>query len=1101
MSAAEGTNGVEPDAITRLERAVADSERTAGPDDPGTLTLRNNLGAAYHAAGRVGDAIPVLERTLAGRELILGPDHLDALGSGSNLAVNYDAAGRFSEAIPLFERCLAGFERILGPDDATTMNTRSNLAAAYTSARRLDQAIPLHQRCLADLERMLDPNDPAILIARNDLAVDYNAAGRIDEAIPLYERCLADFERLLGPDNPNTQIARENLQSAREEARRSQRQAVGPADQAEAQARAYLRRAETSHEDADLERATNLFDQAARFARASGAAPERIIHLEIYAAEVLAKRQTDRTRNLELAIERLTSLRDQTDREAPPASRAALLQSLGTVYQARVDGDPAANMELAIENLEAGLALWDVNSTPDQWASAANNLANAYCSRIRGDNSENLEQAIGYAEAASAIRTYAKDPQLWARTLHSLASMYFQRSFGPKDENIERSIALSRAALEVETRAGFPARWAGSQHNLGFAYLQRVKGDRADNLRTAVSCFRDALSVRSALPALGARGQSLLGLGQALDALGEETGDERARADVISTYQLAAAAFEDLGAADQAAAAYYGAAVSLSRQDGEEPARRAVETAQRCLPAWTAERNPLRSRLLYALLARLTDRLGRTAEAYGWICRSIEANESLYAGAAVNDSKARQDEEGGGWYEVAADLALRSGAAASDALLFAERARARALGESVVRGQPEGGIPAALLASEAALEADRDRAWAGIRSSGLAVGAADGGLAQIWGLAGRLTELREQIVRYAGGAEYVAARTGLVSWEQIRNWVDAQPIGFALLEYLTLPDRVVAFVVRQGCSEPAVVTIPLGQQALHRCANAVFREMDGSSADRVRRETWDRIAAPLVSLVRPELEGVRLLCIVPHQLLCQLPLHALGGPGATLLDQAAVYYAPSARLAMQLSQGGRRTGRARALVIGDTNGDLPRAREEAAEIGEILGVKPLIGDEATLEAVLAQLPGADLVHFACHGYLRLWDPGLSAIRLASDDLTANDIRRFGVRCDLVVLSGCDTGYELGLREPLGLPSVLLAAGARTAIGSLWPVDDTATKELFIRFFAGLASSDAEKGGDEIASSVAGCLQAAELALRETRPERYYWAPFVAIGSW
>ena len=28
MSAAEGTNGVEPDAITRLERAVADSERT-----------------------------------------------------------------------------------------------------------------------------------------------------------------------------------------------------------------------------------------------------------------------------------------------------------------------------------------------------------------------------------------------------------------------------------------------------------------------------------------------------------------------------------------------------------------------------------------------------------------------------------------------------------------------------------------------------------------------------------------------------------------------------------------------------------------------------------------------------------------------------------------------------------------------------------------------------------------------------------------------------------------------------------------------------------------------------------------------------------------
>ncbi len=450
---------------------------------------------------------------------------------------------------------------------------------------------------------------------------------------------------------------------------------------------------------------------------------------------------------------------------------------------------------------------------------------------------------------------------------------------------------------------------------------------------------------------------------------------------------------------------------------------------------------------------------------------------------------------------MAADLALRSDAAASDALMFAERARARIFGESLVRIQPDWSIPPELLASEAALEAERDRAWDAIRASGLAVGAADGGFAQIRDLAGRLTELREQLGRFPGGTEYVAARTGLASWEQIRRWADAQPAGFALLEYLVLADRVVAFVIRQGRPEPAVIDIPLGRQVLSRCAHAVFREMDGSAAGHVRRETWDKIAAPLVSLVRPELDGVRLLCIVPHQLLYQLPLHALGAPGATLLDQAAVYYAPSARLAMQLGQGDRRTDWPRALVVGDTNGDLPRAREEATEIGKILGVQPLIGDDATLDAVFAQLPDADLVHFACHGYLRLWDPGLSAVRLASDDLTANDIRRFGVRCDLVVLSGCDTGYELGLREPLGLPSALLAAGARTAIGSLWPVNDEATKELFIRFFAELASSGAKDDSDEIARSVAGCLRVAELALRETRPERYYWAPFSAIGSW
>src|ERR1022692_1258893 len=178
MNAAEGASGAEPDAITRLERAVAESERTRGPEDPGTLTLRNNLAAAYNADGRVEEAIPLFERTLAGRERILGPDQLDTLTSCSNLAINYDAAGRFSEAIPL------------------------------------------HERCLADLERMLGPDDPGTLIARNNLAVDYNAAGRIDEAIPLYERSLADFERTLGPDNPDTLIARDNLQAAYKEAGR-----------------------------------------------------------------------------------------------------------------------------------------------------------------------------------------------------------------------------------------------------------------------------------------------------------------------------------------------------------------------------------------------------------------------------------------------------------------------------------------------------------------------------------------------------------------------------------------------------------------------------------------------------------------------------------------------------------------------------------------------------------------------------------------------------------------------------------------------------------------------------------------------------------------
>ena len=45
---------------------LADRERVLGPDHPDTLASRNDLAAAYRAAGRAAEAIPLHERTLAG---------------------------------------------------------------------------------------------------------------------------------------------------------------------------------------------------------------------------------------------------------------------------------------------------------------------------------------------------------------------------------------------------------------------------------------------------------------------------------------------------------------------------------------------------------------------------------------------------------------------------------------------------------------------------------------------------------------------------------------------------------------------------------------------------------------------------------------------------------------------------------------------------------------------------------------------------------------------------------------------------------------------------------------------------------------------------
>jgi len=64
------------------------------PDHPGTLTSRNNLAAAYRAAGRAAEAIPLHEQALAALERVLGPGHPYTLTSRDNLAAAYREAGR-----------------------------------------------------------------------------------------------------------------------------------------------------------------------------------------------------------------------------------------------------------------------------------------------------------------------------------------------------------------------------------------------------------------------------------------------------------------------------------------------------------------------------------------------------------------------------------------------------------------------------------------------------------------------------------------------------------------------------------------------------------------------------------------------------------------------------------------------------------------------------------------------------------------------------------------------------------------------------------------------------------------------------------------------
>jgi CHAT domain-containing protein len=109
-------------------------------------------------------------------------------------------------------------------------------------------------------------------------------------------------------------------------------------------------------------------------------------------------------------------------------------------------------------------------------------------------------------------------------------------------------------------------------------------------------------------------------------------------------------------------------------------------------------------------------------------------------------------------------------------------------------------------------------------------------------------------------------------------------------------------------------------------------------------------------------------------------------------------------------------------------------------------------------------------------------------------LTAEELASFDLRnCELAVLSACET--NVGIRRAgqgiQSLQTALHAAGARTAITSLWKVDDAATRRLFELFYTKLWK---EKLGK------ADALWQAKMALRAEGHPLRDWAGWVLSGD-
>ncbi|MDX2243529.1 MAG: CHAT domain-containing protein [Leptolyngbyaceae cyanobacterium bins.302] len=274
-------------------------------------------------------------------------------------------------------------------------------------------------------------------------------------------------------------------------------------------------------------------------------------------------------------------------------------------------------------------------------------------------------------------------------------------------------------------------------------------------------------------------------------------------------------------------------------------------------------------------------------------------------------------------------------------------------------------------------------------------------------------------------------------------------------------------------------------------------------------------------LVRPfetalQQAKVNTLVFVQDGIFRTVPMTALHDGNQFLIQKYAIATTPSLTLTdpKSLQRNNLRVlalGLTQAATVGEFSfRPLPNVANELSGIQELIpGSKQLLDGEFTRDRLKQELSETvyPVLHVATHGKFATDPQDTFIVTGDAQKLTFNELDRL-IRSvsrnteplELLSLTACETAVGND-RSALGLAGVAVQAGARSAIASLWSVNDAATAKLSTEFYAQLRNPQVSK---------AKALQTAQKAFIEgkatvdgiadpTHPA--YWSSFVLIGNW
>ena len=267
------------------------------------------------------------------------------------------------------------------------------------------------------------------------------------------------------------------------------------------------------------------------------------------------------------------------------------------------------------------------------------------------------------------------------------------------------------------------------------------------------------------------------------------------------------------------------------------------------------------------------------------------------------------------------------------------------------------------------------------------------------------------------------------------------------------------------------------------------------------QQLYDWMIRPLEPLFQKH--EISTLVIVPDGALRTIPISALHDGKQFLIAKYAVATTPGLDLT---DPKPLQRDKMKVLSAGLTEGvqgfaPLPNISQELGAIEAIFGSHPFVNGQFVVKNLEREMKDHQfsIVHIATHGkfeahpedsFLLTFDDKLNMDRLSQ---LIGYYRFRDEPLELLTLSACETAVGDD-RAALGLAGLAIKAGARSALATLWFINDEASSVLISEFYAQLTNP---------AISKAVALQRAQLKLIQDPAYRHptYWAPFLLLNNW